>query len=116
MRILLTGGSGLLGTEIQKLDTTVEAPTRDELDITDAQAFAEYVRSCRPNVILHAAAVTDNREIEADPTDAIAVNIKGTANIVRACLGTRIRLVYLSTDYVYGGERGHYAETDEVLP
>ncbi|MDP6994428.1 MAG: sugar nucleotide-binding protein, partial [Woeseiaceae bacterium] len=116
MRILMTGGSGLLGTEIQKLDTTVEAPTRDELDITDEQAVAEYVRTCRPDVILHAAAVTDNREIETDPQDAIAVNIKGTANIASACLGTRIRLVYLSTDYVYGGERGNYAETDEVLP
>jgi len=112
----MTGGSGLLGTEIQKLDTTVEAPTRDELDITDEQAVAEYVRTCRPDVILHAAAVTDNREIETDPQDAIAVNIKGTANIASACLGTRIRLVYLSTDYVYGGERGNYAETDEVLP
>ena len=112
----MMGGSGLLGTEIQKLDTTVEAPTRDELDITDEQAVAEYVRTCRPDVILHAAAVTDNREIETDPQDAIAVNIKGTANIASACLGTRIRLVYLSTDYVYGGERGNYAETDEVLP
>lgn len=112
----MTGGSGLLGTEIQKLDTTIEAPTRDELDITDEQAVAEYVRACRPDVILHAAAVTDNRAIEADPQDAIAVNIKGTANIASACLGTRIRLVYLSTDYVYGGERGYYAESDEVLP
>lgn len=112
----MTGGSGLLGTAIQKLDTTVEAPTRDELDITDEQAVAEYVRTCRPDVILHAAAVTDNREIEADPQDAIAVNIKGTANIASACLGTRIRLVYLSTDYVYAGERGYYAESDEILP
>jgi dTDP-4-dehydrorhamnose reductase len=112
----MTGGSGLLGTEIQKLDATIEAPTRDELDITDEQAVAEYVRACRPDVILHAAAVTDNRKIEADAQDAIAVNIKGTANIASACLGTRIRLVYLSTDYVYAGERGYYAESDEVLP
>lgn len=116
VRILLTGGSGLLGTEILKLDANIEAPTRNDLDITDGNAVMEYVRSSNPDVILHAAAITDNREIEADPSGAVDVNIKGTANIALACLGTRIRLVYLSTDYVYGGDRGNYLESDEVLP
>ena len=116
MQILLTGGSGLLGTEILKLGTNVLAPTRKELDIRDASAVAAYVANAAPDVILHAAAATDNRNIEADPTEAIDVNIKGTANIARTCLGTDIRLVYVSTDYVYKGDRGDYAETDELLP
>ena len=116
MQILLTGGSGLLGTELLKLSTNVLAPNRNELDIRDASAVAAYVANAAPGVILHAAAVTNNREIEVDPAAALEVNIKGTANIALACLGTDIRLVYVSTDYVYKGDRGNYAETDELLP
>ncbi len=116
MRILLTGGSGLLGTEIVKLNASVLAPRRRELDIRDESAVAAYIADAVPDIVLHAAAATNNRDIETDPTEALDVNIKGTANIARACLGTDIRLVYVSTDYVYKGDRGDYAETDEVLP
>ena len=116
MRVLLTGGSGLLGRELGKLDADLVAPSRDEFDITDGAAVARYVADLRPDVILHAAAITDNRAIEADPREALDVNIVGTANLAGACAGTRIRLVYLSTDYVYRGDRGNYSEDDEVLP
>ena len=67
-------------------------------------------------MIIHAAAVTNNRDIEADPSDALDVNIKGTVNLAQACLGSRTRLVYISSDYVYKGDRGNYSESDEVLP
>ena len=116
MRILLTGGSGLLGTELAGSGADLVAPSHDELDITDCDAVARYVASQAPDVILHAAAVTNNRDIEADPSSALDVNIRGTANLAIACLNTRIRLVYLSTDYVYRGDRGDYTEDDELLP
>jgi len=113
---LLTGGSGLLGTELQKLDADLLAPSHTELDICDAAAVAGYVAAHLPDVILHAAAITNNRDIEADPATALEVNIKGTVNLAQACLGTRIRLVFLSTDYVYKGDNGNYVESDELLP
>ncbi len=116
MQILLTGGSGRLGTELLKLDAELLAPSHAELDICDAAAVADYVAAHVPDVILHAAAITNNRDIEANPAAALDVNIKGTANLAQACIGTRIRLVFLSTDYVYKGEKGNYAETDELLP
>ncbi len=116
MQILLTGGSGLLGREIVKLNASVLAPSHGELDICDESVVAAYIADASPDIVLHAAAVTDNRDIEANPSEALEVNIKGTSNIVRACLGKKIRLVYLSTDYVYKGDRGNYAETDELLP
>jgi len=116
VQILLTGGSGLLGTELTKLGPDLVAPSRDELDVTDAAAVATYVASLAPDIILHAAAVTDNREIEASPGAALEVNIQGTANLANACLGTRTRLVFISTDYVYKGDQGDYSETAEVLP
>ena len=116
MQILLTGGSGRLGTELLKLDAELLAPSHAELDICDAAAVADYVAAHVPDVILHAAAITNNRDIEANPAAALDVNIKGTANLAQVCIGTRIRLVFLSTDYVYKGEKGNYAETDELLP
>lgn len=116
VQMLLTGGSGLLGIELRKLGVEFDAPTRDELDITDAAAVSRYVASSSPDVIIHAAAVTNNREIEANPSEALDTNIKGTTNLVQACIGTRIRLVFLSTDYVYKGDHGNYMETDPVLP
>ena len=116
VQILLTGGSGLLGTELLKLSAEWLAPSHAELDICDSSAVAEYVRVHAPDVILHAAAITDNRAIEADAATALDVNIKGTVNLAQACLGTKIRLVFLSTDYVYKGEHGNYTESDELLP
>ncbi len=116
MQILLTGGSGLLGTEILKLDPDLLAPSHRELDITDAAAVAAYVAAHKPDIILHAAAITNNREVEAHPVTAEKVNVDGTVNLVQACDGTRIRFVYLSTDYVYKGDRGNYSETDPVDP
>ena len=116
VQILLTGGSGLLGTELQKLESDFLAPSHEELDITDATAIAAYVAAHQPDVILHAAAMTSNRDVVANPVAAENVNVNGTANLARACIGTRIRFVYLSTDYVYPGDRGNYSETDEVIP
>jgi dTDP-4-dehydrorhamnose reductase len=116
VQILLTGGSGLLGTELQKLEPDLLAPSHRELDITDAAEVAHYVKVNQPDIILHAAAITSNREVEADAETARKVNVDGTANLVSACEGTRTRFVYLSTDYVYKGDRGNYSETDPVEP
>ena len=116
VRILLTGGTGLLGTELLKLDAEIGAPGRNDLNIIDDAAVARYIADYHPDVIIHAAAITDNREIEDDPSEALDVNIHGIASIAKACLGMRIRLVYLSTDYVYSGDRGNYSESDEVAP
>jgi len=116
VQILLTGGSGLLGTELQKLAADFIAPSRGELDITDAVTVADYIATHQPDIILHAAAMTNNREVEAHPEAAQKINVNGTENLVKACDGTRIRFVYLSTDYVYRGDKGNYSETDEVVP
>ena len=116
MRILLTGGSGLLGSELQKISPDILVPSRVELDVTDHYAVSAYIVSHHPDTIIHAAAITDNREVENDPTKAVEVNIIGTANIVLACLKSRTRLVYLSTDYVYRGDKGNYSEDDEIEP
>ena len=116
MRILLTGGSGLLGSALQQLSPDILAPSRAELDITDRYAVSAYIASHNPDIVIHAAAVTNNREVEDDPTEALEVNIKGTANVALTCLKRRTRIVYLSTDYVYKGEKGNYSESEQIDP
>jgi len=105
-----------LGKELHKLDAEFISPSRHELDISDADAVASFVEQQNPDIILHAAAITNNRDIEANPREALNVNITGTVNLAVACLGNKIRLVYLSTDYVYPGEGGDYSEGDGLGP
>jgi dTDP-4-dehydrorhamnose reductase/SAM-dependent methyltransferase len=117
MKILLIGGSGLLGTELQKLNADMRAPDHQALDITDQNQLAAFIaKGWIPEVIINAAAVTDNMQVEKNPMGAIAVNIIGAANVAWLAYETGARLVYLSTDYVYKGDRGNYKETDEILP
>ena len=116
MKILLFGASGCLGTELKKINPDIICPTREECNIIDYNEVYDTIIKYSPDVIIHAAAVTDNRMVEKHPMDAIHVNVIGTANIAMECINRNIRLVYLSTDYLYKGNRGNYLEEDEILP
>jgi dTDP-4-dehydrorhamnose reductase len=116
MKIVLFGGSGLLGKNLLKLNSNIIAPTHFEVDIENKEKVLEYISNIKPDIVINSAAFIDNRKIEKDPTIAIQTNIIGSANISLACIKNKARLVYISTDYIYKGDRGNYKETDEVLP
>lgn len=115
-RVLLTGGTGRLGTALRGLLPQLIAPSRAELDITDRSsvqmAFAHY----RPQVVVHAAAYTRVAQAETEKTLCWRVNVEGTRNLVQAAQGQDLRFVYISTDYVFWGDRGGYKEDDPVGP
>lgn len=115
-KILLTGASGLLGKELLKINPNIIALTHDECNIRNAHDVRTAIKTHRPDVVIHAAAMTDNRLIEKDPYNAIFTNIIGTANVAMACIDYNIRMVFISTDYLYRGDRGNYKETDEIMP
>ncbi len=116
MKIVLFGGSGILGTELSKLNTEIINPSHQEVDIRNAEQVAQFLEDNNPDIVINSAAVLDNRVIEKFPNEAIMTNIVGAANIAMACRELDIRLVYISTDYIYKGDRGNYKETDEILP
>lgn len=117
MKILLIGGSGLLGTELLKLNAEINAPAHQQLNICDENQLANFLsKDFIPDVIINCAAVTDNREIEKNPHGAVAVNIIGAANVSWMANECGARLVYISTDYIYEGTRGNYKESDEIKP
>lgn len=114
-RIVLFGGSGILGTEMKKR-YDINYPSRAEVNITNMSDILIYFKSIRPDVVINGAAVTDNRIVEKNPISAIDTNIIGSANLAIACLSLNIRYVYISTDYVYPGDHGNYKESDSIMP
>jgi dTDP-4-dehydrorhamnose reductase len=119
MRILVTGSKGQLGRELTRVLAGHEVVGTDlpELDIRNAAAAMRLVREIRPEVVIHAAALTDTRRCEDDPELAHQVNALGTANVALACRETGAALVYVSTNEVFDGQKGEpYLESDEPNP
>lgn len=116
MKIVVFGGHGTLGKELQKLNPEIICPTRQQVDITNLRTVKECLSLHKPDIVINCAAILDARVFEKNPEKAINTNIVGAANVAIACIETGARLVYISTDYVYKGDRGNYKETDEVLP
>lgn len=112
----MSGGAGLLGKTIKKLEQTIIAPSHQEMDITNYNSLSEAIKTHKPNVFLHLAAFTSPPQIEVDPMKALDVNIIGVANVVKVCAEHNVRLIYISTDYVFKGDKGNYKEEDELLP
>jgi dTDP-4-dehydrorhamnose reductase len=116
VRILLTGGSGRLGRELLRLLPAIVAPPHATLDITRPQTIEGEIERLRPDLIVHAAAYTDVAGAERDKAGCWQTNVLGTRNIVRASLRHSLRLVHISTDYVFAGTRGMYLEDDVPGP
>jgi len=113
---IFTGGSGLLGSEFRKIRPDINYPSSKEFNITDYDQMKKYVESNGCELIVHAAAYTSPPLIEKNPLKALEVNIIGTSNIVKLCVEFDIGLIYISTDYVFKGDKGNHKETDPVYP
>ena len=115
-KILITGGSGLLGRELLKIDPSLIAPSHKELDITDFQQTLEVLSKYKPDILLHLAAETKPPQHEETPEPGLRVNIIGTANLALACHKLGVRLVYTSTDYIYAGQGPHQEDEPVFAP
>ncbi len=121
MKVLITGAAGQLGRAlVQKLahrDWEVVATDLAEMDITDRDAVWRSLSVHRPEVVINAAAATRVDDLEADPDLALKVNALGPRNLAAACRRLELKLVHISTDYVFDGTKaGPYVEWDETRP
>ena len=114
--ILLTGGTGRLGRELRRLLPGLIAPTRSEMDLGQPHTIRATLERYTPKVLVHAAAYTDVAGAECDHTACWQTNVVGTRHLVCALRQHGGRLVYISTDYVFYGDRGLYKEEDPVGP
>lgn len=127
MRLLLTGASGLLGgylrRELERSDAHVvawggprSAPGMLSIDLTDLNKVAAAFHAARPDVVLHAAAVSSVATAYRDPPRARQVNQLATERLAALASDAGARLVYVSSDLVFDGEAGAYRETDRAKP
>jgi len=119
--ILISGGHGRFGNWIRYYalidDYNISSPTSKEMDVTDFESINSNIIKYKPDVFLHAAALTRPLIVHEDePYKSIETNIIGTSNVVLACIKHNIKLVYISTDYVYEGTDGNYDEESPLKP
>ncbi len=120
MRVLLLGGSGQLGRELQlSVPAGVEllAPSRAELDVGRGDQVAPVVAALAPDLILNCAAYTEVDRAEEEPEKALAVNRDGPRALARAAEERRCRMIQISTDFVFdGGSDRPYRPDDRPRP
>ena len=116
MKVLLTGGKGMLGrTLVRELGGDFEVVPTDlpEADITDENAIDTVIAQASPDAVIHCAAMTAVDKCETERDLAFRLNARGTANVAAACRRHGVRLVAISTDYVFEGDADRpYTEFD----
>lgn len=107
MKILVTGYNGQLGydviKELNRRSIECKGVDREDFDITNRDQTVEYICSYAPDAIVHCAAYTAVDRAEDDKEICRKVNVDGTENIAVACEALNAKMLYVSTDYVYGG-------------
>lgn len=128
MRVLITGASGLLGSNLvlaasdagHQVTATSRSPLTDvewqAADLTYAEEVEALLAAARPDQVIHCAAATDVDRCEADPAWAFALNRDVARSIAGASRETGASLIHLSTDAVFDGGPGPHAETDAARP
>ena len=120
MKILVSGSKGMLGTDLVRVLASAHAVTGvdlDELDITDRGQVEDHLAAVSPDVVINAAAYTDVDGSEQQEEAAFRVNADGASHLALACRAGKIRLIHVSTDYVFDGRKqGPYVEEDPPNP
>lgn len=130
-KFLVTGASGLLGLNFAlavdgKNHTVTGVDNRNPLgwvnfkthkaDLTDKGMIDRLLEDIQPNVIVNCAALANVDDCEKRPADALKVNAAMPGDLARAAMKHKVKLVHISTDAVFDGQRGNYSEIDEPNP
>jgi dTDP-4-dehydrorhamnose reductase len=120
VRLLITGGHGLLGKEIDAVFrglAEVRTTDREEWDVTDPAASRREIEGFRPDVVIHCAAYTAVDRAEGEAAMAHLLNVEGTRNVARACGGRGALMVTFGSDYIFDGASSRpYREEDAANP
>ena len=108
MRVFVTGVKGQLGydvmNELEKQGLEGIGVDIDEMDITDADQVNEVIKEAAPDAVIHCAAYTAVDAAEDNEEICRKVNAQGTENIAKVCEELDIKMMYISTDYVFNGQ------------
>ena len=117
MKVLVTGVKGQLGydvvNELEKRGLEAVGVDIDEMDITDAVSVDKVIKETSPDAVIHCAAYTAVDAAEDNVELCRKVNADGTANIAKVCKELDIKMMYISTDYVFDGQGERPWEPDD---
>ena len=118
MKTLITGGSGILGTELKKFFPNSLSPSHSVLDITNHEMVFDYFSKNEFDSIIHTAAMTSVRQCESEKKLSWDTNVVGTKNLVDATTEFRSnsKFIYVSTACVFDGHTGMYKESSIPHP
>ncbi len=129
LKLLITGASGLYGSKLAEfaIARNFEVYSCDvqelpvcgnfvKFDVSNKELVNEAFNRVKPDVVVHAATLTDVDKCELNKELAWKINVEGTKNIVEAAKSAGSFLIYISTDYVFNGEKGRYTESDKPDP
>lgn len=115
--VLVTGANGMLGQDLCPIleDSGYEVVETDidVMNITDAKSVKLVLEKEKPDVVIHCAAYTNVDKAEEDLKTAELINVTGTENVAEVCGKLGITMVYISTDYVFDGEKDEPYEPDD---
>lgn len=125
-RILITGCNGFIGSKIIKYNKNFEcfgiarkiknSEHFYSVDIREYEKVEEIIKKINPFVLIHTAALTNVDYCEENPEEAYAINSEGTKNLALACKKINAKMIYISTDYIFDGNKGNYSEEDIPNP
>ena len=120
-RIVITGGSGRFGKILKENQSKYKYnfffPKKNKLNILKLNTIENFLRKIKPEYLIHLAGLSRPMIIhDKDIKQSIDKNIIGTANITKACSEFGIKLIYISTCYVYPGKKGNHEEDSPVKP
>lgn len=117
MKVLVTGATGQLGWDVmealKRRGIDCRGTGSKDLDITDWEAVMQYIGTYRPDAVIHCAAYTAVDKAEDEPELCRKVNADGTTYIAEACKLVDAKMVYISTDYVFGDDGDQPHEVDD---
>lgn len=129
MKVLIIGGSGLLGMKLREVfeennydvyasfhNNPIAGKNCFQMDITQKDDVFHVLEKASPDVVVHTAAYTNVDGCEKNRRQAFDVNVRGTENVASAVEKIGAKFVYISTDYVFDGEKGFYKEDDLANP
>ena len=129
-RILITGGSGFVGGHVidqalgeweiyatyQKHPFTIKGVNSIQLDLENDEKIFKAVKDIQPDVMVHTAACSDIDLCEKNKIRTFRINSEVTAQLAQLSTQIGCRMIYISSDMVYDGEKGNYSETDKTQP
>ncbi|MCX6709562.1 MAG: SDR family oxidoreductase [Candidatus Woesearchaeota archaeon] len=129
-KLFITGGSGMLGSALcfelgKSYEITASYNSFPvsfanaefvKIELSDYQESERIISGAKPDFLIHAAAITNVDLCEENPILAEKINAEATENIAKICREHRIKMVYISTDYIFDGKRGNYSEKDIPSP